>query len=137
MKKFPGTASKYSTQENVLPFKRTRTDKSQGTKEVEFRSPFLPVRTDDIEPPLDLATEHDANVLRIHLQTQIFPSVEEIEMKWRRQIAAAKTAWGKLTEAELVKIGGHKRKLVALIEDRYAVKRDDAERQVSDFFEKH
>jgi uncharacterized protein YjbJ (UPF0337 family) len=53
---------------------------------------------------------------------------------WRRQIRSAKIAWGKLTEGELLETGGAQPKLAALVQERYSVSRDEAERQVRKFF---
>ncbi|PJA43175.1 MAG: general stress protein CsbD, partial [Lysobacterales bacterium CG_4_9_14_3_um_filter_62_6] len=44
--------------------------------------------------------------------------------------------WGKLTEDELLKLEGHQKKLTGLIQERYAITRDEAHRQVKTFFAK-
>jgi len=54
--------------------------------------------------------------------------------KWKQQVGAAKIAWGKLSEDELLKLEGHRDKLAGLIQERYAITRDEAERQVERFF---
>ena len=64
-------------------------------------------------------------------------SVDEIQGKWKQQVGAAKIAWGKLTEDELLKLEGHEQKLAGLVQERYAVTRDEADRQVKEFFDKH
>jgi len=64
------------------------------------------------------------------------PSVDEMKGKWKQQIGAAKIAWGKLTEDELLKLEGHEQKLAGLVQERYAVTRDEADKQVKAFFEK-
>lgn len=64
------------------------------------------------------------------------PSVDELKGQWQRQIGAAKIAWGKLTEDELLRLEGHEQKLAGLVQERYAVTRDEADRQVKAFFEK-
>ena len=65
------------------------------------------------------------------------PSVDEIKGKWKQQVGAAKIAWGKLTEDELLKSEGHEQKLAGLIQERYAITRDEADKQIKGFFEKH
>jgi len=65
------------------------------------------------------------------------PSADEIKGKWKQHVGAAKIAWGKLTEDELLKLEGHEQKLAGLIQERYAITRDEAERQVKAFFEKN
>ena len=64
------------------------------------------------------------------------PNANEIKGKWKQQIGAAKVAWGKLTEDELLKLEGHQQKLAGLIQVRYAITRDEAEKQVRRFFDK-
>ena len=64
------------------------------------------------------------------------PSVDEVKGKWKQQIGAAKIAWGKLTEDELLKLEGHEQKLAGLVQERYAVTRDEADKQVKAFFDK-
>lgn len=53
--------------------------------------------------------------------------------KWQQQVGAARTTWGKLTEDELVKSGGHEQKLASLVQGRYAISHDEASRQVKKF----
>jgi uncharacterized protein YjbJ (UPF0337 family) len=64
------------------------------------------------------------------------PSVDAVKAQWQQQIGAAKVAWGKLTEDELLKLEGHEQKLAGLIQERYVVTRDEADKQVKAFFEK-
>ncbi len=65
------------------------------------------------------------------------PSVDQMKGKWKQQIGAAKIAWGQLTEDELLQVEGRKEKLVGLVQERYAISRDVADRQVKAFFSKH
>jgi uncharacterized protein YjbJ (UPF0337 family) len=66
----------------------------------------------------------------------ILPSVDESKGKWKQHVGAAKIAWGKLTEDELLKLEGHQGRLAGLVEERYAITRDEADRQVKGFFDK-
>jgi len=70
-------------------------------------------------------------------QHQAMPSVDEVKGKWKQQMGSAKIAWGKLTEDELLKSEGHEQKLAGLVQERYAVSRDEAHKQVKGFFEKY
>lgn len=63
------------------------------------------------------------------------PSSDEIKGKWKQQMGAAKIAWGKLTDDELLQAEGHQQKLTGLVQERYAITRDEAEQQVTKFFE--
>jgi len=64
-------------------------------------------------------------------------SVDEIKGIWKQQAGSAKIIWGKLTEDELLKSEGHAQKIAGLVQERYAVTRDEAEKQVKDFFDKY
>ena len=65
------------------------------------------------------------------------PSLDALKGKWRRQIGAAKLTWGKLTDDELMKLEGHADKLTGLVQERYALTRDAAARQVKNFFDQY
>ena len=65
------------------------------------------------------------------------PSVDELKGKWKQQMGAAKIAWGKLTDDELLQVEGEAQKLTGLVQERYAVTRDEADKQVSAFSEKN
>lgn len=65
------------------------------------------------------------------------PSVDALKGQWKQQVGAAKIAWGKLTEDELLRLEGHQEKLAGLVQERYAVTRDEADKQVKAFFEKN
>jgi uncharacterized protein YjbJ (UPF0337 family) len=66
------------------------------------------------------------------------PSVlESTAARWKQQLSAAMLAWGQLTEVELMKLEGQGAKLTALIQERYAITKVEAARQVKAFFAKH
>lgn len=65
------------------------------------------------------------------------PSADELKGKWKQQVGEAKLAWGKLTEDELLKSEGRSEKLAGLVQERYAVTRDEADKQIKSFFSKH
>ncbi|MCY1278366.1 hypothetical protein D9M68_318460 [compost metagenome] len=64
------------------------------------------------------------------------PSADELQGKWNQHVGAAKIAWGKLTEDELLKSEGHEQRLSGLVQERYAITRDEAEKQVKTFLKK-
>ncbi len=64
-------------------------------------------------------------------------SADEIKGKWKQQVGKAKLIWGGLTEDELLAAEGRQEKLIGLIQERYAITRDEAERQVKEFFGKN
>lgn len=65
------------------------------------------------------------------------PSVEELKGKWKQQVGSAKIAWGKLTDDEILETEGHAQKLTGLVQERYALTREAAEKQVTDFLDKN
>ena len=65
------------------------------------------------------------------------PSDDEIKGNWKQQVGAAKIAWGKLTEDELLKTEGQQMRLAGLVQSRYSIQRDEAEKQVKAFLEKN
>jgi len=65
------------------------------------------------------------------------PSSDELKGKWKQHVGAAKIAWGKLTEDEILQSEGQQQKLAGLLQERYAITRDEAEKQVEDFIHKH
>ena len=65
------------------------------------------------------------------------PGQDEIKGKWKQQVGAAKIAWGKLTDDEILESEGHLEKLAGLVQERYAVESDEASRQVKEFFAKN
>lgn len=64
-------------------------------------------------------------------------SVDSIKGQWKQQVGAAKIAWGKLTDDELLKVEGHAQKLAGLVQERYAITRDEADQQVKTFFDQN
>jgi uncharacterized protein YjbJ (UPF0337 family) len=80
--------------------------------------------------------DRDAAAAEVRMSKRIMPSVDEMKGKWKQNVGAAKLAWGKLTEDELLKFEGRQDKLAGAIQERYAITRDEADRQVKDFFAK-
>lgn len=68
---------------------------------------------------------------------QAMPSSDALKGKWQQQVGAAKIMWSKLTDDELLKLEGEEQKLAGLVQERYAVSRDEAARQARNFFAKH
>lgn len=64
------------------------------------------------------------------------PSTDELKGLWKQRVGAAKVAWGKLTEDELLRLEGHEQKLAGLVQERYAITRDEADKQVKSFFDR-
>jgi len=58
-----------------------------------------------------------------------------IEARWKQQVGSAEVAWGNLTDDESLQTEGHAQMLTGLVEERYAISRDEAQRQVKAFFD--
>lgn len=61
------------------------------------------------------------------------PSADQIKARWKRQVGYAKIAWARLTDDELLETEGQMDKLVGLVQERYAITRDEASRRVRNF----
>ena len=62
------------------------------------------------------------------------PSLELLQGLWKEQLGAAKVAWAKLTDDELLRVDGRQERLVGLIQERYALTRAEAALQAEQFF---
>lgn len=58
-----------------------------------------------------------------------------VKSKWPSQVKAAKTQWGKLSEAEILKSDGNAQQLSGLVQQRYNIGRDAADKQVKTFLD--
>jgi len=58
---------------------------------------------------------------------------DQIEGKWKQYVGKAKTKWGKLTDNDLQALSGKKDQLVGLVQERYGIAKDEAERQVNEW----
>ena len=50
--------------------------------------------------------------------------------KWKQLKGEVRNRWGRLTDDELDQVGGNAEKLVGLIQERYGVAREEAEREL-------
>jgi uncharacterized protein YjbJ (UPF0337 family) len=60
---------------------------------------------------------------------------DQIEAKWAELGARVHDTWTRLTDEDLARIAGQRDRLLATIQNRYAVTKDQAEREV-DLFER-
>ncbi|WP_269533896.1 hypothetical protein [Chitinimonas sp. BJYL2] len=63
------------------------------------------------------------------------PGVDAIKLDWPKQVNAARSTWGKLSEEELRQSDGQPSKLATLVQERYSVTRQEADKQVNSFLE--
>lgn len=60
--------------------------------------------------------------------------------KWKQLKGEVRNRWGRLTDDELDQVAGNAEKLVGLIQERYGIARDEAERelgQIVDTYDAH
>ena len=56
---------------------------------------------------------------------------EQIEGHWKQAVGKAKEQWGKLTDDDLDVVAGRRDQLAGLIEKRYGLAKDEAEKQLA------
>jgi uncharacterized protein YjbJ (UPF0337 family) len=58
---------------------------------------------------------------------------DQIEGKWKQFKGRVRETWGDFTDDDLDKIGGKRDRLAGLVQEKYGVAKDEAERQIADF----
>jgi uncharacterized protein YjbJ (UPF0337 family) len=58
---------------------------------------------------------------------------DQIEGKWKQYSGKMKEKWGKLTDDDLTTISGKRDQLVGILQQRYGLAKDQAERQIDEF----
>jgi uncharacterized protein YjbJ (UPF0337 family) len=56
---------------------------------------------------------------------------EQIQGNWKQVTGKAKENWGRLTDDDLNVVAGRRDQLAGLIEERYGVAKEEAEKQLS------
>lgn len=59
-----------------------------------------------------------------------------IEGRWEQAKGSVKEQWGKLTDDDLMEIRGDRQQFVGKIQERYGIARDEAEREVDNWFDR-
>ncbi|HWW04005.1 CsbD family protein [Collimonas sp.] len=62
---------------------------------------------------------------------------DTIQGNWKQFKGNVKVQWGKLTDDKLDQIAGKRDQLVGSIQEAYGVSKDDAEKQIREFEERH
>jgi uncharacterized protein YjbJ (UPF0337 family) len=60
---------------------------------------------------------------------------EQVEGKWKQYSGKVREKWGKLTDTDLDVIHGRRELLMGKIQERYGIAKEEAHRQVDEFFE--
>jgi uncharacterized protein YjbJ (UPF0337 family) len=58
---------------------------------------------------------------------------DQIKGEWKQAKGKLRSKWGKLTDNDLEQIAGKKDVLVGRLQERYGLKKDQAERDVDDY----
>ena len=59
---------------------------------------------------------------------------EQVQGKWKQYSGKVQEKWGKLTDSDLQMIKGQREQLVGKIQERYGIAKEEAQRQVDDYF---
>lgn len=59
-----------------------------------------------------------------------------LEGKWKQVEGKVKQKWGKLTDDDLLEVKGDMKLLSGKIQERYGLKKEEAEKQVNEMMEK-
>ncbi|MEX2366901.1 MAG: CsbD family protein [Pseudohongiellaceae bacterium] len=131
--RFPKSGQKPETQSDEKQDHKNDRNKRSGTLNDAEYTPMVAAEGDDDLMSKNQQPKKQQSHQQPQQQPQGMASGDEIKGKWKQQVGAAKVAWGKLTEDELLKSEGHAQKLSGLVQERYAVSRDEADRQVDAF----
>jgi len=58
---------------------------------------------------------------------------DQIEGNWKQMSGKVRETWGKITDDEFTKIAGQRDQLIGIIQNRYGIAKEEAEKQVRDF----
>jgi uncharacterized protein YjbJ (UPF0337 family) len=61
---------------------------------------------------------------------------DQLEGQWKQVAADIKSKWAKLTDDDMKNLSAKKDALIGVIQERYGVMKDEAERQVDDWLAK-
>lgn len=61
-------------------------------------------------------------------------NLDQMQGKWKQMKGEVKTRWGKLTDDDLTSIEGNKDQLVGRVQERYGIKKEQAQQQVDDWY---
>jgi uncharacterized protein YjbJ (UPF0337 family) len=68
-------------------------------------------------------------------QPEAFMNWEQVEGKWKQLSGKVQEKWGKLTDSDLQVIKGKRDQLVGKIQERYGIAKEEAQRQVDNYFD--
>lgn len=66
---------------------------------------------------------------------EIIMNKDTLEGQWNQLKGKAKAKWGDITDDEWTEMKGNSQRLAGLIQERYGRSREEAEKEVNDFWE--
>lgn len=85
------------------------------------------------QTPEELEQERMEGAANSALRENPLPTDNQVKAIWQQQIEKAKMTSGQRAEAELLKSQDHIERFAGLVQERYAISREDASRQVVSF----
>jgi uncharacterized protein YjbJ (UPF0337 family) len=82
---------------------------------------------------MPLAAAHAQSTTNNAVQREVDTAWAKYKGAWTQTKGEAKEQWGKLTDNDLEEIDGRREVLVGKLQTRYAISREEAERQVGTF----
>lgn len=62
---------------------------------------------------------------------------DQIAGQWKQSTGKIKAEWGKLTDDDLKVVEGNRDQLSGKIQERYGLRKDEADRQIDDWLARH
>ena len=62
---------------------------------------------------------------------------DQVSGKWKQVKGKIKEQWGKLTDDDLTTLEGHSDQLVGKVQERYGIAKEEAEKQIREFRDRH
>ncbi len=59
---------------------------------------------------------------------------DQVEGNWKQFSGKVKEKWGKLTDDDLTQAAGQKDQLLGKIQERYGIKKEEAQKQLDEFY---
>jgi len=58
---------------------------------------------------------------------------DQVQGKWKQLRGSVKVRWAKLTDSDVELINGRREQLIGLLQERYGIAKEQAEKQVNDW----
>lgn len=62
---------------------------------------------------------------------------DTLKGKWKQMVGSAKQSFGEFTDDELMEMEGDRDKFIGKVQEKYGIEKDEAERRVDEFLNKH